>query len=229
MSGLPTLSKTLDPADYAQLVDEVARVRHGKAIFANLYDYGHDHRTWEYAIALASFGSRDGVRGKKVIDVGGGPSLLGGILAWGGAVVTVNDLIDYSTQQDDIGRRALACTAAVPGGSFLFVQADFAQESVGLYDAVICTSVIEHVESDDAFFQQLLSAVRLGGVLVLTTDFHPSGQARCEGHLRTYNRESLEAWAATPGFAVEGGVDYADRGGPVYGYNFASLVLRRIA
>lgn len=225
---LPTLCKTLDPADYAHLQDEVARIGHAHNLFAGLFDDAHPHRTWEYAIALAALGGREDVKGKEILDVGGGPSPLGGILAWSGAQVTVIDLGDNRAGQEDIGHRAAACSASTPGGSLRFVQADFTSGSSQKFDAVFCTSTIEHVPEHHRFFQSLLNSVRPGGLFVLTTDFHPSGSPQCEGHLRTYNSVMLTIWAATPGTQTVGPCDYIDRGCPVNGYNFASLVLRRV-
>jgi 2-polyprenyl-3-methyl-5-hydroxy-6-metoxy-1,4-benzoquinol methylase len=228
---LPTLSKTLDPADYAHFPDELARIGHAKNIFnMHLYEAGHPHRDWEYSIALAALGPREAIPGKRVIDLGGGPSFLGGIIAWGGAEVIVNDISDYKDKQEEIARRATdPANSAVPGGSLRFIQGDAARLwRTDHFDAVLCISVIEHVEKDEELFQHLCEMVLPGGVLVLTTDFHHSGQAQLTAHNRCYNGEMLNKWAATPGFVSEGGTDYADRGGNIFEkYNFASLVLRR--
>ncbi len=227
---LPTLSKTFDPGDYDHLADERARIGHAKNMFAGLFLFDHDHRTWEYGVCLASLGPREAIPGKAILDVGGGYSLLGGLLTWGGANVTVNEVSDHSGQQAEMGRRAvLSDWGATPGGSLNFVNADISNKGpFGLFDAVFCVSVVEHVGRQDEFFAALVAMVAPGGVLVLTTDFHPSGQAQIGGHERCYNADMLNRWAGTPGFASPGGTDYADRGGHIFGrYNFASLHLRR--
>lgn len=224
-----TLSKTLHPDDYNDLTDEVARVGHARNIFAGLFDPAHQHRAWEYAIALAALGTREAIPGKTVLDVGGGPSPLGGIVAWGGAKVVVNDVGDNRAQQEDIDRRALADPAATPGGSLTFVQSNILDAPLGKFNAVFCTSVIEHLGDPDEMVKRLADAVLPGGVLVITTDFHPSGQAQCEGHVRTHTAESLDRLAnLAHGFGYHRGFpDWSYFGEHVYTYSFASLVLKR--
>jgi 2-polyprenyl-3-methyl-5-hydroxy-6-metoxy-1,4-benzoquinol methylase len=222
---MQTLSKTLDEADYAFLQDEVSRVGHARNIFNGCHRYDHEHRTWEYSICLASLGPREAIKGKRILDVGGGDSLLGGILAWNGANVTIVDLSDYSNHTDEMNRRAQQCPSVTPGGSVCFKQHNIIDESLGLFDAVFCVSVIEH-GGGDPLFSALLKSVVPGGTLVLTTDFHPSSEAKLAGHVQTYNADTLNRWAAADRFVSPGGTDYSDHGTPIFGmYTFASLRL----
>jgi SAM-dependent methyltransferase len=229
--AISTLSKALHPDDYPQLPDEMARFGHARNLLQGLFDPGsHPHRAWEYSIALAALGSREQLRGQRVLEVGCGLSILPALMFWGGADVTANDISDHGGAQEEMVRRMMACPSCTPGGVFRFVQANFAEQAVGGdYDAVVCTSVIEHVEAHKRFFAALISAVGLGGVLVLTTDFSQDGGRKCEGHLRTYSPAMLNEMAKFPGFVSEGGTDYSNPGDFVYNYNFASLVLRRVA
>jgi SAM-dependent methyltransferase len=227
---LPTLSKALHPDDYNHLHDEMARIGHARNIFHGLCNFDHPHRMWEYSIALAALGTRANLVGKRILEVGCGSSLLAAILAWGGAKVTTSDISDHRGVQEEMGRRALADVGATLGGNLWFLQANFSEQAIGGdYDAVLAISVIEHVEHHRRFFAALLSAVAIGGVVVLTTDFSPDGGKKCEGHLRTYSPAMLEEMATYPGFVSEGGTDYSNPGNFVYDYNFASLVLRRTA
>ncbi len=84
-------------------------------------------------------------------------------------------------------------------------------------------------EDYTAMFEQ---QVKPGGLLCLTTDFHPSGQVQMGGHLRTYNEISLwqlRSFARTKGFDVFGDApDYDHFEQNVHGlYTFASLFLQR--
>ena len=80
----------------------------------------------------------------------------------------------------------------------------------------------------DKFFQKLLSYVKPGGILVLTTDFYPTGEQFSQHHLRTYSEDDLLAYAeSADGFNFFGdGYDYTFWGNYVYQYTFASLVLK---
>ena len=103
-------------------------------------------------------------------------------------------------------------------------------QSEGLFDAVTCISVLEHVPDDVAFYRKLASLVKVGGVLALTVDFWPDAARKSPDHLRTYNEDRLSMLAqSVPGFETVGKLDYADRGAHVYSYTFASLVLRRVS
>ncbi len=229
MSNLHSLCKAFHPDDYHHLGDEVARVGHAKNMFTDLYNFDHEHRLWEYSICLAAAGSRKDLAGKRCLDVGGSYSILGGLLTWGGADVTVTDISDHRNQQMEMGRRGVEGPSATPGGVMRFVQDDIANWSLNkVFDLVTCVSVIEHTGDDEKFFAALLSLVAPGGVLALTTDFHPSGKAQLTAHNRCYNGPMLEKWGRSPGFEPVGSFMYEDFGGHIFGqYNFASLVLRR--
>ncbi len=228
---MKTLSKTLHLSDYDHFGDEMARIGHAKNIFPGLYEFHHEHRNWEYGIALAALGPRDTIPGKKVIDVGGGPSLLGGIVAWGGAQVLVVDVANDRDRQESMGRQALSSVnGAVPGGSFAFSQADILKDDVGQFDVVFCISTIEHTPEPTEFFDGLCRLVAPGGTLVLTTDFHPSGERQITAHTWCFNGDVLNGWATRSGFGAPGGTDYTYHGDYIfYKYSFASLVLRRKA
>ena len=110
-----------------------------------------------------------------------------------------------------------------------YFQEDFLDFDIDeQFDAVVCTSVIEHVEEHERFFQKLLSFVKPNGILVLTTDFYPTSKRFSPDHLRTYSEDDLMAYAkSADGFTLFGGkADYTYWGNFVYDYTFASLVLK---
>lgn len=231
---LSTLSRVFHPDDYAHLGDELARVGHARNMFAGTCFFQHPARAWEYSVALAAFGPRQSLRGRRVLEVGCNASPLCGLLAWHGATVVACDLeAQHRAAQEEMGRRAvLPEWSAMPGGSLRFCDRDFADGLPGQFDAVLSVSTIEHCERDDEFFRAMLACVAPGGFLFLTTDFHPSGVVMVPnpGHCRTYNEAALLRLAAlAPGFESPGGFDYAWRGPCVGNYTFASLHLRRPA
>jgi len=92
--------------------------------------------------------------------------------------------------------------------------------------------VIEHVPGHFTFFDKLQKHVKPGGLLCLTTDFHPSGVGIFDGHNRTYNAEMMQdfieiAWGN--GFEVFGDEpDYQHFETFIFNlYSFACLVMRK--
>ncbi len=115
-------------------------------------------------------------------------------------------------------------------GALTYEQMDFFNySSRKKFDAVTCLSTIEHVVDDKKFFLKLLSLVKKGGLLILTTDFHPTAKVQVDGHLRTYNKRSMHdfiEWAMPKGFVpYDASTDYDFFEENVNNYTFASLIL----
>ena len=216
-----TFSKTLNPRDYLW----IGEAQHIKTVVQNLRNipvrFEHAHRLWEYGLSLKALRE---IGARKILDVGGGGSAFAPAAAWLGIEVTQVDPCPAG--------EAVQHQSQVLGLPLRYVQQDFLDfQSKERFDAVTCLSVIEHVQRDHDFFQKLLSYIKPGGLLILTTDFHPSGQALVAGHLRTYNQQSLLALADS---ARAEGFDYFGQrpnylwlGSFVNSYNFASLILRK--
>jgi len=219
-----TLSKTLKPDDYSYLTNHVQHILN---ILDHLkhnnieHRFEHEHRKWEYGLAYKAVDSPDI---KTIMDVGGGGSIFAPAMGWiGKDVLTVDP--------GDVGKWISNQSSKI-GNTLRFVQEDFSFfETEELFDAVVSLSVIEHVYYDLDFFKKLLKFVKPGGILVLTTDFHPSGNQIVGGHVRTYNKETLLNLgniAKEYGFDYyKGNPDYEYFGAHVNGCDFASLVLRR--
>ena len=214
-------SKVLHPKDYLW----IGETAHIKDVAARLngvpFRVEHEHRAWEYGLVLRAI-KNSGAH--SVLDVGGGGSLFAPAAAFAGCDVTqVDPAPCKSWVEQQRSRWNLKLS---------YHEADFfAFQSLEKFDAVTCISVIEHVAEDRRFFEKLLSFVGPGGVLALTTDFHPSGEKQVDGHLRTYNSEKLLElfeFAKTKGFSAFGPKPvYRASGEHVNNYNFASLILRR--
>jgi len=85
------------------------------------------------------------------------------------------------------------CKKTIAGARAEFKDIDFKYikdiqsiPSAGIYDGVICSEVIEHVEDDQLLVDKLMEIT--GKVLVITT---PSKKVTSVGHLRTYTKDSL--------------------------------------
>jgi len=186
--------------------------------------FEHPHRVWEYGLTL------DVIRAnnvKTVLDIGGGGSIFAPACAW-------LDIDILQVDPGDVGQW-IRDQERVINKPLPFKQQDFFEfESDKLFDAVVCLSTIEHVTYDLDFLQKLSQFVKIGGILILTTDYHPSGKAQVDGHVKTYNADNLYLMALSlfPKFVFYGGIeasDYKYEGSlPVNNYTFASLVMERI-
>jgi hypothetical protein len=207
------LSKTLNPADFEALAEELAIVdqHFGKD------REQHPMRRWEYAMALRAFDRWGGRASTPVVDVGGDGSPFWRMVA------------DNCYVIDPELNRSLA---------------DYWQtgDSQLVYPAVVCLSVLEHVDDLDQFIYHLGCLVAPGGLLFLTVDHcdHPSHDADMEvastpdqHHFhwmrkRIFGRWDLEHVAETlldQSFSWLGDRDFTCHGPHVYDYSFASLAL----
>lgn len=107
----------------------------------------------------------DGLRGKRIADIGCGAGLVAEPLAAAGAVVTgidmAEDLIDTARRhaadaQVDIDYRTMAVEA-------------LAEEQPGRFDAVTCLEMLEHVPQPDAVVAACARLLKPGGQLVMST------------------------------------------------------------
>lgn len=210
-------SKVLNLTDYMTLPTEFVNNTYGN--FRNICRFEHEHRRWEYGLAIQALLDIDA---KKVLEVGGGGSLLIPLAYLSGMEVTEVDPWDCT---DTLEKQAQLLGSA----PIRYFQQDFLDfELDEKFDAVVCTSVIEHVPEHERFFLKLLEYVAPGGILVLTTDFHPSSEKFSDAHERTYSGEDLLKYAdLAKDFTIFGGeYDYTYWGNYVYQYAFGSLVLK---
>lgn len=215
-------SKTLHPNDYLW-IGEAQQVRSTLQMLSGTpARLDHAHRQWEYGIALRAIREAGG---RTLLDVGGGGAVFSPMVAFHGIEVTQIDPDPYDLWVESQARRLnLNCR---------FIQQDFLQfESLECFDAVAAISVIEHVEKDREFFLKLLRHVGKNGILILTTDFHPTGTPQVADHLRTYNEDALlilANLARAEGFEYFGlRPEYTYHGASVNSYTFASLCMRRV-
>lgn len=219
---MKVFNKTMDPERDYEIYDGIGHVQN---IVGMLQGHGvphrfdHPHRAWEYGLAIDASQSIDA---KHILDVGGGGGVFAPAIAYTGVEVLQVD-------PDNVGGW-IAQQSQLLGRPITFVQSDFMlYHTERKFDAVVCLSVIEHVEDDRAFFKKLLTHVKRDGLLILTTDFAPDGLPHNPFHRRTYNTQQLKALVklSRRKFRYHGRLSYGDHGGPVNGYNFASVVLKR--
>lgn len=214
------LSKTLDPADFAELAEELAIV---DTHFTSAREQ-HPMRRWEYAMALRAVREwQPAYTPVNVYDVGGAGSpfsAMCGSLMIGDPIVVDPDVEPHKGYRTPL--------------------AEFVRGGARLAQAVFCLSVMEHVDDLDQFLYHLSCLVAPGGLLFLTGDY-------CDGyytakddagvpdhyHFHWMRKRIFNAysWGMIAGilhrhsFVHLGGVDVAWHGPQVYDYTFASLAL----
>jgi hypothetical protein len=215
------LSKTLDPADFAELAEEL------KIVDQHFTQEAEQHpmRRWEYALALRALN-------EWVSPLTKDTDLTGSTYDVGGAGSPFKHMLDDE------------CVVIDPdadGGEDL---ATYLRGCPPLGEAVFCLSVLEHVDDLDRFCYHLGCLVAPGGLLFLTMDYcdgaggTPDGWPADTYHFhwmrqRIFNHASLIQAVVSPlggyGFTLMGGQDFTWHGPQVYGYTFACLALQRRA
>ena len=210
MASLP-LSKTLDPADFDSLTEELAIVDQ----YFGTDRPQHDMRRWEYALALRAMG-RSFNPPKRHIDVGGA----------GSPFVRMTEAYGwFPTIVDPEVNRSLA---------------EYLELRPHLADAVTCLSVLEHVDDLDQFCYHLSCLVAPGGLLVLTFDYckQPGFHKPVDTyHFHWMRRRIFNDFTGGQvhgrfghrDFALLGGIEWKDYGPQVYDYTFRSLCLQKRA
>lgn len=104
------------------------------------------------------------------------------------------------------------------------------------YDLIFATSVVEHVEDDEAFVRQIAELTRPDGLVVLTMDFDPDwqlGMPKPSEDCRLYAaRDVARLLRAMPGFQIvdeydwDGAIDFEYAG---CRYAFATLVAEKVS
>jgi len=157
---------------------------------------------------------------RSLLEVGSGGSLFAPL------AVRLNHDVTIVDPEDSVQ------LAAGQDSSIKIIQEDFfdfeIEDEINLHNAVVCLSVIEHVENDIEFFQKLLKHTHR--ILFLTTDFSITGKQFVPHHLRTYSPidlQNLVDIANASGFVLLGDTEWIDNGPRVFDYNFASLCLVR--
>jgi len=227
-----TYCKTLALQDYVRLEPVIAHilsVRDALVRDGAFARFEHEHRAWEYGVvshALMTKGAR------KVLDVGGGASV------FAPAYMTLMDSVVYQVdpgiEMQWLPKQEKALNIKLPYSltDFREFLATHKEHSLEPFDAVVSISTIEHVPDDKTFFSDLLKLVKPGGLVAITFDFHPSGEQRLQGHLRTYNLESVVeligmGWSNNFLTYGENGVHYDWHGPAVNDYTFGALVMEK--
>lgn len=214
------LSKTLQISDYQNLFPYTEKIRHYKSNFGDLTRFEHEHRLWEYSLVYKAITEAKNPI-KTILIVGEGGTVMLPLLT-----MLRYDVLGIDPDYNLDGMKQLEMLSKLP---LKYQKKDFFDLPTSSYDAVVCTSVLEHVQNHQKFFNKLLDFST--NLVCLTVDFLPSGEAPLyPNHLRTYNSNamvSLISKAEKKGFYPVDGYDYSVFEPNVNGCTFASLILEK--
>lgn len=237
------LSRTMKKDDYDELKEEgkvILELHHAIQMW---YECQHQHRLWEYALALKAFkevhASNPNVL--LVTDHGCGAGYLSPIMYWLGQNVWMYECWQFGNEEKfmleqmrRVGEHRKTKTGTYemrnrPLGGL--VEADRG------VDAAFCISTLEHIRDYQTAFRDLLSTVKVGGMAMITTDFAEKEQddymysnLRAGKMFTKATYEELYAIARGENFALVGGeADWVwdESCRLVLNYGFASMVLIR--
>lgn len=237
------LSRTMREADYDNLKDEGGVIKQIHDTIQMWYSAQHKHRLWEYALAqkvlTTAFGDRKGL---TVSDHGCGAGYLSPILYWLGHHVLMYECWTFGNEEAFAleQMRKVGLSRASLGGTYEMRSRPLCElvDADRGVDAAFCISTLEHIGEYQKAFRDLLSTVKPGGLVFLTTDFAEDEEDHYQySYLRAGKMFSQKTYdelfyiAQEMGFSLLDGVAdwrWSEECRLVWDYGFGSMALRRI-
>ena len=238
-------SRTMREGDYEQLRDEGALIREIHEAIHMWYPAQHHHRLWEYSLALKvlkyNFGEVLATEGHLTVsDHGCGAGYLSPMMYWLGHRVKMYECWSFGNEEKYMMDQLNGVKEArgEKAGTYEMLNrplGGLVEEDKGV-DAAFCISTLEHIRDYQKAFWDLISTVKKGGIVFMTTDFaedevdHYAHSGLRAGRMFTRDTyEGLRKLAEYEGFELILGADWnwhpACR--LVNDYGFASLAMRR--
>lgn len=244
-------SRTMRESDYPELASEGALIQEVHSAIKMWNDKQHKHRLWEYALALKALETvfpkycRDADSPWQVrlvtSDHGCVAGYMSPLLLWLGCNVQMYECWSFGSEEGFMleQMRRVAEKRGVLAGYYEMRHrplCELVEEDKGV-DAAFCISTLEHIGEYQKAFRDLLSTVKKGGLVFLTTDFAEDEEDHyMYNYLRAgkmFNRttyEELREIGEEMGFDLLNGADWNwyPECRLVNDYGFASLAMRRM-
>lgn len=170
------LSRTMKESDYPEMEAEGKVIQDVHAAIQMWNEHQHKHRLWEYALAQKAlktvFGNKKGL---LISDHGCGAGYLSPVLYWLGHNVVMYECWTFGNEEAymlEQMRRVYQHRVNLNGSYEMrnrplceLIDADRG------FDVAFCISTLEHIGEYQRAFKDLLSTVKKGGLVFLTTDF----------------------------------------------------------
>lgn len=237
-------SRTMHLDDYKQMEAEGAFIEEVHIGIKMWYEYQHQHRLWEYALAvkvLKEHFANDPRKNLVVSDHGCGAGYLSPLLLWLGHHVLLYECWTFGSEEQfmmEQMRRVFELRKDA-GGSYQMRNRPLGKltQADRPVDAAFCVSTLEHIVAYQDAFVDLLKTVDKGGLVFITSDF---GEHEKDDYIfnnlragKMFTKDTyreLELIARSMDFAPVGGQtewEWSEECRLVHNYGFASMALKR--
>lgn len=235
------LTRTMVEKDYENLKEEGAEIIKLQGLIQMWYPAQHTHRLWEYALALRALKEVHGNKPRLLCsDHGCGAGFMSPLLYWKGHKVLMYEPWSMGNEETYMLQQMQNVSVHLPADAMNYYQlrntplCHMTEEDGGV-DAAFCISTIEHIGEYERAFKDLLSTVKPGGLVFLTSDFAEDEEDHyMYSHLRAGKMFTAKTYADLISiakdyqFSLLGGMHELTWGAEnrlVNDYGFASLAL----
>lgn len=226
------ICNTIHPDDFVGIASGIELCKQAVGFFSGKgcrLEVPHPNRWWEYGTCLQILMDhyKEELSGKTILSVGSGWDVVGPALALMFDCQVVECEPISACREDRI--KVNVTLKAAGKKEIIVVPNDLMSLPQGLFDAVLCVSVLEHVavEQERMAWLHLADRVRPNGLLYLTMDCVPRpGRGYTYDNLRETNyttsalAERIEAMCIGKGMTTLGPPDYEYHGNQVFDYTF---------
>ena len=228
-------TRSLHPDDYEFLRDyntPIVAFQYEMVVRGVPHREWHPHRFWEYASIMQQLIELGVSADAEIIDIGAGASFFDPYLALSYPRLCCTDTEKYGDYSWMVQKQREAYGVALP--LYNVPVESMSIEWTDKFDVTLCISTIEHVDSHDIAFAELVRITKPGGYIFVTSDYFRNleqFEQSVSRHLQVtpYRKEFVlnlpQRFAVD--FVGETDLDYC--GDFVHNYSFCNIALRKRA